>query len=240
MAGVVSRGLEALVVEYINVWYSQFVKTSLRKHNLRVDFRVYIGDESEPYNTNELESKIKSLLSSAIIKGLDVVGVVSRFGIEPGMMAKRQAETNNVDIKVIPGQDYFSSDKFYAVFYNIQQTLPHGLGIQEAIIKCKQQNGKVLMYNLHKRQAQEIDGWQSTKFEPDLVEILNAKTQVYHDMDIDYPRVISSAAISGTELENTPLYTEISRKQMENFGFLSENEGADFMPGYLSNGGLNG
>lgn len=222
------------------MWYSQFIKTSLRKHNLRVDFRVYLGDEHEPYNPNELESKIKSLLSSAIIKGLDVVGIVSRFGIEPGQMAQRQAETNHVDVKVIPGQDYFSSDKFYAVFYNIQQTIPHNLLIQDAILRCKQQGGKVLIYNLHKRQAQIIDNWQGTKYEPNFVEILNAKTQVYHDMDVDYPKVISSAAVSGTELENTPLYTEISRKQMENFGFLSEGEGADFIPGYLNQGVTNG
>ena len=89
------------------------------------------------------------------------------------------------------------------------------------------------MYDLHKRQAQIIANWQSTKYEPDLVEIFNAKSNVYHDMFIEYPKVISSAATSGSDLEHSGLYTEISRKKMQDLGLIAEGEGENFTPSYL-------
>jgi hypothetical protein len=214
------------------VWYD-LLKTALRKHNLRVDLRVYLGDEIKQSTVSEAESKIKSILSSSIIKGLDIIGVVSRFGVEPGIMAANQARQNNIDVKVIPGQDYYSADKVKAVFFNIKQNIPPGLPIKEAIIQAKNQNGKVLLYDLSRRAVRAIADWKSTSYEPDFVEIYNAKSKGYHDVDVDYPRVISSAAKSGAELEKIPVYTEMSRKQLVDFGFLQDNEGEEFTPGYL-------
>ena len=217
------------------MWYSGLVKTALRKHNLRVDLRVYVGDEVEPSTTEEIESKIKSILSSAIIKGLDIIGIVSRFGVEPGMIASKQAIDNKIDLKVIPGQDYLSSDGVHAVFYYLQKNIQPGLPIQVAIKQAKAQNGKVMLYDLSKSMARSIASWQSTPYEPDFVEIYNASSKGFKDLDIDYPRVISSAARSGSELEDIPVYTEISRKRLTNYGLLSEEEGANYTPGYLQN-----
>jgi len=215
------------------VWYSGFLKTALRKHNLRMDLRVYLGDELEPANQSEIQSKIKSILSSAIVKGLDVIGIVSRFGVQTGYIAKKQAESTAIDLKVIPGQDYLSSDGVKAVFYNIQQNIKPGLNIQQAIQLCKKQNGKVMLYDLSKSQARSVAGWQSTPYEPDFIEIYNAHSKAYKDLDVDYPRVISSAARSGSELEDIPVYTEISRNKLVNFGLIGEEEGADYVPKYL-------
>jgi len=215
------------------VWYSVSLKTALRKHNLRMDLRVYLGEELEAQNQSEIESKIKSILSSAIVKGLDVIGIVSRFGVQPGYIAKKQAEQSGIDLKVIPGQDYLSSDGVKAVFYNITQNIKPGLPIQQAIQLCKKQQGKVLLYDLSKSLAREISNWQSTPYEPDFVEIYNAHSKAFKDLDIDYPRVISSAARSGSELEDIPVYTEISRKTLNSFGLIGEDEGADYVPKYL-------
>ena len=217
----------------MDVWYSIFLKTALRKHNLRVDLRVYPGDELEPTPQQDVEAKLKSILSSAIVKGLDIIGIVSRFGIEPGKLAMSITEQSQIDIKVIPGQDYFSTDKVHAVFYKINQNIPNGLSIQAAIKMCKTQQGKVMLYDLTKNQARAITNWQSTIYAPDFVEIYNAHTKAYRDLDIDYPRIICSAARSGSELENSPVYSEIPRKQLEDFGFIIEKEGADYIPGYL-------
>lgn len=215
------------------MWYSGFLKTALRKHNLRVDLRVYLGDEEQPSTQSEIESKIKSILSSAIIKGLDMIGIVSRFGIGPGLVAKQQAENSKIDLKVIPGQDYTSTEGFHAVFYNLKQDIPQGLGIQQAILKAKEQGGKVLLYDVHKAHARAAASWQSTKYEPDFIEIYNARSKAYKDLDIDYPRLISSAARSASELENIPVYTEVSRKRLVDFGLLGDEEGENYTPGYL-------
>jgi hypothetical protein len=151
------------------VWYTQFLKTSLRKHNLRVDLRVYTGEELEPPNTQEIQAKLKSILSSAIIKGLDVVGIVSKFGIEVGITGKQVAEQSHIDIKVLPGQDYKSADGFNVVFFNLQQNIQPNLNIQQAITMCKRQGGKVMLYDLSRGQAKAIEHWHDQPFAPDLV-----------------------------------------------------------------------
>jgi hypothetical protein len=215
------------------VWYTQFTKIALRKHNLRIDFRVYAGDETQAPNAQDLQPKLKSILSSAIIKGLDMIGLVSKFGIEVGLLAKQVAEQNKIDIKVIPGQDYISSDKAKAVFYNIKQNIKPGLTMQEAIAECKKQGGKAMLYDLTRSQARAIAGWQATQYEPDFVEIYNAKSKAYKDLDIDYPRVISSAASSSSELEQLPIFTELPRKKLQDYGLIAEDEGSNYVPGYL-------
>jgi len=232
------------LLNYLSVWYTQFTKTALRKHNLRVDFRVYAGDELEAPNELDLQAKLKSLLSSAIVKGLDIVGIVSKFGIEVGNLAKQIAESNQIDIKVIPGQDYMSSDGFKAVFYGIKQNIKPGLPIQDAASQCKKQGGKFMLYDLSRSAAKAINGWKSSPHEPDFVEIYNARSKAYKDLNIDYPRVISSAAKTSNELEEVPVFTELSRKRLQDFGFIKEDEGSDYIPGYLSKpsqqGAING
>lgn len=214
------------------MWYSQFIKTSLRKHNLRVDFRVYLDNEENLRTTSEYESIIKSLLSTAIIKGLDIIAVVSRFGIELGNLAQSQAKKMNVDLKVLPGQDYVSAEGVKAIFFNISKNIKPGLPIQEAMKECKSQNGKTMIYDLSKSVAKSTASWA---IKPDIVEIYNAHSKAYKDLDIDFRRVISSAARSASELQRIPVYTEIPRKALEDLGFLSEAEGSDFIPKYLDN-----
>jgi len=215
------------------VWFNSFVKKALRKHNLRVDLRVYAGYEISPLTEQELPSKVKSITTSAIVKGLDCIGVVSKYGIQVGQEAQRIAKENNLDVKVLAGQDYVSQDGFKAVFFNLKQNIDPGLPIIDAIKKAKAQSGKVMLYDLSRSAAKTIEDWKSTDYAPDLVEIYNARSKAYKDLFIDYPKVISSAARSGSELEKIPIYTELSRKRLSGFGFVDEDEGSDYTPSYL-------
>jgi len=99
-----------------------------------------------------------------------------------------------------------------------------------------------MLYDLSRSLAREISNWQSTPYEPDFVEIYNAHSKAYKDLDIDYPRVISSAARSGSELEDIPVYSEIPRNKLSNYGLIAEEEGENYVPGYLQNveGEING
>lgn len=215
------------------MWYSRFIKLSLRKHNLRVDLRIYPGDENEYHNEGDLSSKLKSLLSSSIIKGLDVVGIVSRFGVHVGWLARKIAEENKIDVKVIPGQEYVTSDKYKAVFYNIQKDIPAGKNYMTAANEVKSQGGKILLFDLSKGQAKDLNKVKGTKLSPDFIEIYNAHTSVFKDLNIEFFEVISSAARSGSELEKIPIYTEIPRKKLIDMGIIGENEGETYIPGYL-------
>ena len=220
------------------MWYSLF-KAALRKQNLRADFRVYAGEEQTQPVESDLAPRLKSILSSAIIKGLDVVGIVSKYGIEAGNMARSLSEKNNIDVKVIPGQDYKSSDNFTAVFFNIQQNVPQGLDIISAVKQCKSQKGQVMLYNLTKTQNNFIEKSLSSELLPDLVEIYNSHSKAYKDLTVTNHKVMSSAARSSSELEASPIYTEIQRKTLEEIGMLAQQEGIEYTPGYLT-GGVNG
>ena len=220
-------------------WYTHF-RIALRKNNLRVDLRVYSGEELEQPNPNEIQNKLKSILSSAIIKGLDVIGVVSKYGIEIGNMAKQVAEQTGIDIKVIPGQDYQSADGYKGILYNLQQNIQPNLMMQQAIQQCKQQGGRVLLYDLSRSHAKEVNKWKGQVFAPDLIEIYNAHSKTFKDVEIDYPRVISSAARSGSDLESIPVYTELQRGFLEKVGLLKPEEGQNYIPGYLQKVTQNG
>lgn len=218
------------------MWYTTLIKEALRKHNLRIDFRVYPGNEESQLTDDQITPVIKSLLSSAIIKGLDVICIVSKFGIHYGLLATQIAKNSGMDIKVLSGEDYYSSDKFQAVFFNIKQDVPKNLSIEEAIKQTKQQGGKVMIYNCTRSQAKAINKWKDTALMPDFVEVYNSKYKSFRDLDIDadYPLVISSASRSGSELEGAPVYTELSRKQLIEIGIMQEEEGVDFLPKYLN------
>jgi hypothetical protein len=99
-----------------------------------------------------------------------------------------------------------------------------------------------MLYDLSRSTARAISSWQSTPYEPDFVEIYNAHSKAYKDLDIDYPRVLSTAARSGSELEDIPVYTEIPRNKLSSYGLLEEEEGENYTPGYLQNveGEMNG
>lgn len=215
------------------MWYSQYIKTALRKHNLRVDLRIYPGDEEQPLTEQEAATKLKSILSSAIVKGLDVVGLVSRFGVEAGNYAKQIAEQTGIDLKVIPGQDYLTLDKYKVVLFLLQTSMQPGLSLQQVVHATRQQGGKIMLYDVSKSHAKIINSLKETEYAPDFVEIYNGVTKAYKDLDLDYPRVICSAARSGSELEKIPIFSEISRKQFEEMGFLQKGEGSDYLPGYL-------
>jgi hypothetical protein len=218
------------------VWYTTFIKEALRKHNLRIDFRVYPGEEESFLTDEQITPILKSLLSSAIIKGLDIIAIVSKFGMHYGKLADQISKNSGMDIKVIPGEDYYSSDKFQAVFFNLQQDIPKNLPIDKAISQVKQQGGKVMIYNCTRSQAKLINKWKGTSLQPDFVEVYNSKYKAFRDLDIDasYPLVISSSSRTANELEKAPVYTELSRKQLIEIGILQESEGVDFKPKYLN------
>ena len=84
---------------------------SIRKNVLRADMCIFIDEETAFANANFLNSTIKSILTSAIIKGLDIVGVLTDKNPNVGIKAQKMALEQQMDIVVIPGQRYVCSGK---------------------------------------------------------------------------------------------------------------------------------
>jgi hypothetical protein len=208
--------------------------TSLRKHVLRIDPCIFVDDEAAFSSTSVMNSTIKSILTAAIIKGLDVVGILSNKSTNVGWIAYQMAKQQQMDIAVLPGQTYICSTGEELYIYKIKQPIPKNLTLPKACEAAHKMGGFVIFTNLTKQKVHDIDKLQGSAYAPDAVEIFNAKSGGFHDLDVDFPKFVSSAATSANGLEDSNVFTLLERKKAEEMGLLAPNEGEDFEPKYLT------
>lgn len=194
---------------------------------------VFIDKEEAFSNEDYLNSTIKSILTAAIINGLDVIGILSPDSPSVGLRAKQMSLQQQMDIVVIPGQTYICSGKEELYIYNLTKPVPKNLSIDKACGFVHDNNGFVLATNVNSKLGVTLNRLQGSKFAPDGVEIFNAKSGAYRDIDIDFPRFLSSGATSANDLENTNVFTLMQRKTAQEMGLVQGDEGVDFTPKYL-------
>ena len=216
-------------------WYRYArTTTALRKHMMRVDLHVHAGDEADYTDEQIKEDAIRSILSAAVIKGLDVIGIVAHDGLTMGQRAINISANEQLDLWVVAGHEYLCTDKFRIIAYNINQPVPPNLTYQQAAEWVHKNKGLVMIIDLTKRQAQIINKLKGTSSQPDAVELYNAEVGWFMDIDVhDYYEFMNSAAKSAKMLEDTNVYTLINRKDFEQLGFMPEGEGTDYVPKYL-------
>jgi hypothetical protein len=207
--------------------------TAIRKNVLRVDLCVFIDKEEAFSNEDYLNSTIKSILTSAIINGLDIVGILSPDAPYVGLKAKQMAQQQQMDLVVVSGQTYKCSGKEELYIYNLLKPVPMNLSIDKVCGYVHDNNGFVLATNVNSKLAITLNRLQGSKFAPDGVEIFNAKSGGYRDVDIDFPRFVNSGSTSANELDDSNVFTLMQRKTAQEMGFLQGDEGVDFTPKYL-------
>jgi hypothetical protein len=207
--------------------------TALRKNVLRVDLCVFIDKEEAFSNEDYLNSTIKSILTSAIINGLDIVGVLSPDAPYVGLKAKQMALQQQMDLVVVAGQTYICSGKEELYIYNLSKPVPRNLSIDKACGYAHDNNGFVLATNVNSKLAPVLNRLQGSKFAPDGVEIFNAKSGGYRDVDIDFPRFVNSGSTSANELDDSNVFTLMQRKTAQEMGLIQGDQGVDFTPKYL-------
>ena len=194
---------------------------------------LFIDKETAFSNENFLNSTIKSLLTAAIIKGLDIVGVLSEENSNIGWKAVQIAEEQKMDIKVIPGQTYKCAGKELLYVYKLKQPLPANLTIDKVCEFSHKNGGYVVVANVTKRQVSELEKLQGSTYAPDAVEIFNDKTGGFRDFNVDFLKFISSGSTSANELEISNSFTLMDRHKLAEIGLLAEDEKVDFTPKYL-------
>ena len=215
-------------------WYKTAKEClAIRKNVLRVDLCVFIDKEEKFANEDYLNSTIKSILTSAIINGLDIVGILSADDPSVGLRAQRMSIEQKMDVVVVPGQTYICRDNESLYIYKLARPMPKNLTIDKACEFAHKQGGFVMAANVSKAIGQKINRLQGSLYAPDAVEVFNAKTGGYRDIDIDFPRFVSSGATSANELEETNVFTLVERKQAVEMGFIHNEQGVDYTPKYL-------
>lgn len=209
---------------------------SLRKHILRADLCVWIDDVDQNTNVSVLDSQVKSILMASISKGLDIVGVVNSAGPNIGLRAAFLAKEQNLDLTVLAGQSYKTQEGQELFIYKLAKPLPLNLTLDKICQIAHKNGGFVMARNAGKRKMQILNKLKETSQNyPDAVEIYNANAGGYLDIEVDYPRFISSGATSGSGLENINAYTLIGRKDAAKMGLIQGEEGIDYTPDYLEN-----
>lgn len=211
------------------MWY----KIALRKHVMRVDLHTHIGESADFNNQNDLISALRSMISSAVYKGLDVLGIVSHEGPYIGQLAQQLVQQDGIDLYVVAGDEYFSTDQVRMIIYNLKDKAPPNLSAEQVIAYAHKQHGFVLIIDASKRKIHELNKLTGTISAPDAIEIYDALIGSYRDIDSELPTFASSAAKSSHDLDSLNIYTSADRKDLESMGLLPENYGADYVPGYL-------
>ena len=215
-------------------WYKTSKEiTALRKHVLRVDLHTHVGEITDFNNPNDLLSTIKSLISAAIVKGLDVLGVVSHAGPQIGIQARQLVAQDGLDLFIIPAEEYYSADKVRFIIYNMNEQMPQNMIAEQAIVYAHQKGGWVMAINVSKRQLQNFNKIKGTTSAPDAIEIYNASSGGYRDIHTEYPTFISSAAKNSRDLDNLNIFTLIEREEIEGMGLLPTDYGKEYTPQYL-------
>lgn len=215
-------------------WYKTAKEcVAIRKNVLRVDLCVFIDKEEQFANEDYLNSTIKSILTSAIINGLDIIGILSSDDPSVGLRAEQMSIEQKMDVVVVPGQTYICRDNESLYIYRLKRPMPKNLTIDKACEFVHKQGGFVMATNVTKAIGQKINRLQGSLFAPDAVEVFNAKVGGYRDIDIDFPRFVSSGATSANELEENNVFTLLERKKAVEMGFIHEEQGVDYTPKYL-------
>jgi predicted metal-dependent phosphoesterase TrpH len=189
--------------------------TALRKNMMRVDLHIHIGDEGDYPDPQIQESAIKSILSACIIKGLDIVGLVSHGSPKIGQEGIRIAKEQGIDLFVLAGEEYLCTDKFRIIVFNLPGSLPPNMDYATAAKYIHDNNGIFIVIDITKRQAQ----------------VLNKTLGTPHQ----FFEFMGSAAKNAKMLEETNVYTLASRKELEKMGFIPEGFGREYTPKYLEN-----
>jgi hypothetical protein len=213
------------------MWY----KTALRKNVMRVDLHAHIGEVDDFNNENDLNSAIRSILTSAVYKGLDVIGLVSHDGPFIGQRAQQLVQQDGIDLYVIPGEEYTANDKVSMIIFNLKDKMPANLNSEQAIQYAHQQKGFVLVINISKRHLQQLNKLRGTGNAPDAIEVYDAVMGAYKDIDTDYPTFASTAAKNSRDMDALNIYTLIARNELEGMGLLPEEYGTTYEPKYLQN-----
>ena len=230
------------------MWYSHATRrvvTALRKNDLVADLHVHAlemdtGDGLVEAPPEQQRGLLQDLIASAIVKGLDVIGIISHHSFIPGQIAQQIVAQKGYDIQVYAGKEANSLEKLDVVVYQAKTPPQDGEPFTTMCQRAHNEGGFVMAIQPTRRNAQRLNKVVGTPQAPDFVEIYNEATQggylkAFTDADLDskYKIVMNSAAKTTRELEDSEMMSRIPRKMLVDLGVMKEDQGIDYVPSYL-------
>lgn len=218
---------------------------ALRKHNLNVDLHIHCMADTDSGQDGPPRLQaiyMKSICGAAVMKGLDVIGIVSKNSFDPGRVCQQIAAQNQYDLAVLSGVEVKSSEGVSTVVFNATTVPIEGEPLQAMCKRAHAEGGIVMVIQPSKHNMQKVNEVAGTPDAPDMIEIYNdmAKSGYVHAFsDInaapEFQLVVNSAAKSPQELDASVMMTRIPRDYFVEKGIIQEEQGVDYVPPYLRN-----
>lgn len=218
---------------------------ALRKHNLNVDLHIHCmadpntGQDGAPQMQGVY---MKSICGAAVMKGLDVIGIVSKNSFQPGQICQQVAYQNQYDLAVLSGIEVKSAEGVPTIVYNAKTIPTEGEPLEEICQRAHSESGIVMVIQPSKRNMQRLNSIAGTPQAPDIIELYNdmAKDGYVHTfVDVEaapeFQLMVNSAAKSPQELDKSVMMTRIPREFFVEKGVIGSEQGTDYVPPYLRN-----
>jgi hypothetical protein len=218
-------------------------KIALRKHSLNADLHIHALEDPQTGMDMPPEVQERHLIDicgSAILKGLDIIGIVSRNSYEPGELCKKIIQEKNYDLVCLSGIEIKSAEGLQVIVYNSKK-IPQPGQIIEKICRIAHKNGGVVMaIQPSRRNVQKLNKLTEGTTAPDFIEIFNDITQGgYSKSFVDtspnpqYQLLMNSASRNARDLDKSIMMSRIPRRLLIKKGILSEDQGVNYQPSYL-------
>jgi len=225
-------------------WYSQYMtKEALRKHSLNSDLHIHSLEDPNTQQdvVGDMQARhLTDIIGSAIIKGLDIIGIVSRYSFQPGLLCKQIIKDKNYDILCLAGVEVESAEDIHVIVYDSKVIPKSGLPIEQICRIAHKNGGVVMAIQPSRRNIQKLNKLVNTSSSPDFIEIFNDITQggysksfVDTSPEPDFQLLMNSAARNARDLDKSMMVSRIPRKFLIEKGILKQEQGVDFKPGYL-------
>jgi hypothetical protein len=219
-------------------------KFALRKNQLNADLHVH-AFENPNTGQDEIgptqESHMKSIISTAILRGLDLLGIVSHNSFDPGWLCQKIIADNGYDIVAMAGMEVPSAEKIQTVVFNGRTPPTPGEPVESICQRAHSEGGTVLVVQPSRRNVQRLNKVAGTPNAPDFVEIFNDQTQggylrafVDTGPDESFQLVMDSAAKNATDLADSVMMTRVPREFLVERGMLGKETGVDYEPPFLA------
>ena len=218
---------------------------ALRKHNLNADLHIHCLENPEAGTEGDLNQQaiyLRSICGAAVMKGLDIIGIVSHFSFEPGNICQHIIGEHDYDLHVMAGVEIKTAEGIPTIVYDAHTVPKNGEPIEQICQRAHQEGGSVMVIQPSKRNMQHLNKIAGQPISPDFIEMFNdmsrggyAHTFVDVEASPEYHLVVNSAATNPQELDRSVMMTRIPRDFLTERGILVENQGVNYTPPYLEN-----
>lgn len=219
------------------------IRLALRKHNLNADLHIHAYEDPNTGQEGDDVSQrthLQSVCASAVLKGLDIIGIVSHTSFRPGIMCKQIINEKRYDLLCLAGVEVQTAEGTNLIVFDAQTVPRSGDPIENICQTAHSEGGVVMAIQPNKRNMQKMNKIAGQPTAPDFIEIFNDITKGgYSNAFIDigptpeFQLMMDSASRNASDLDKSMMMTRIPRQFMIDKGIITGDEGVDYVPPYL-------